>query len=172
MKILAIILNSAVLGLFTLILAAGVIIVPLGLPGTWVIFGDALLYSLIRDFQTSDVKVLLIVGGLALLGEGIEFLSGIVGAKREQVPNGAIIASLIGGIVGAIIGLPVVLIGSVLGLLLGTFLGALIYCLFKTPGVQPAVRMAWATLFSRVIALFAKTAVALGMAVYLLFQIF
>jgi uncharacterized protein YqgC (DUF456 family) len=161
-----------ILVLFILLLIVGVAIVPIGLPGTWLIVLDAFFYSLIRDFDTKDWKVLLVVGTLALLGEAIEFLSGILGAKSQKVPNGAIIASMIGGIVGAIIGVPVFLIGAVLGLLLGTFIGALLYSLITHPHAGEAIRFAFVILFSRVISIFAKTSVAVTMVIYLLFKVF
>lgn len=134
---------------------------------------DAFLFSLVRDFKAgSDWKVVLIVVGLALLGEGIEFLAGILGAKSQKVPTGAIIASLIGGIIGAIVGVPVFLIGSVLGLLLGTFLGAFLYSLVREREVRRAIGQSIAVLTSRIISIFAKTGVALGMSVYLLIKVF
>lgn len=159
--------------LLCLFLTAGVVMVPFTLPGTWVIAVAALLYSLVRDFQaSSDWVVIGILVGLALVGEGIEFLTGTLGAKRENVPTGAIVCSMIGGIVGAIIGVPVFLVGALLGLLLGTFLGALIYCLVKDGHVRQALRHSWSILTSRVVSIFAKTSVAIGMAVYVLFKVF
>ena len=136
------------------------------------IVGDAFLYSLVRDFkESSDWKVVLIVVGLALVGEGIELLTGILGAKSQEVPTGAIVASLVGGIIGAIIGVPIFLVGSVLGLLLGTYLGALIYSLIQQGNVRKALDQSLVVLTSRVISIFAKTSVAIGMVVYLVVKI-
>lgn len=167
-------MSYVILSLFILFLVIGILLVPLGLPGTWLIALDAFLYALVRNFDgtTEDWKVVMLVVFLALAGEIIEFGIGIAGAKREKVPNGAIVASIAGGILGAVIGVPVFLIGSVLGLLIGTFVGALIYGLFTSHHLPDAFRIAKAALFSRAIALFAKTAIALGMSVYLLFKLF
>lgn len=162
------------LTLFILLLAAGIALVPVGLPGTWLIVVDALLYSLLRDFEgeTADWKVVLFVAMLALAGEAIEFGASVAGAKREKVPTGAIVASILGGLIGAVVGVPVFLIGSVLGLLLGTYLGALIYSLITHPRAGEAFRFARSVLFSRVVSIFAKTTVAVVMSVYLLFKVF
>jgi uncharacterized protein YqgC (DUF456 family) len=125
------------------------------------------------DFQTSSdwiVIVWLVV--LALIGEAVEFLTGTLGPKKAEVSTGAIVCSIIGGIVGAIIGVPVFLIGAVLGLLLGTFLGAFIYMMIKDGQVRAALKDAFVVLTSRVISIFAKTAIAVGMSVYLLIKVF
>jgi len=156
------------------VILAGVVIVPLGLPGTWLIVGAAFLYSLFLDFTpgSSDVWVIVILIVLALIGEILEFLVGTLGGKKLDVSTGAIIASFVGGILGAIIGVPVFLIGALLGLLLGVFLGALIYELVVTKNVGIALKAAVAVFFSRLVASFMKTCIAVGMGVYLVFKLF
>jgi uncharacterized protein YqgC (DUF456 family) len=159
--------------LLCILTLGGVVMILFTLPGTWVIVAAAFLYSLVRDFQAgSDWTVLIILAVLAAVGEVVEFVAGTLGAKKDNVPNGAIICSIIGGIVGAIIGVPVFLVGALLGLLVGTFLGALIYMLMKDGRVGVALKNAWAVLTSRVISIFAKTAIAVGMGIYLLVKVF
>lgn len=157
--------------LFTL---AGIVLVPLGLPGTWVIVASAILYSLFFDFfpNRSDAWVIISLIILAILGEVLEFLVGTVGGKKLDVSTGAIIASVVGGLVGAIVGVPVFLVGSLLGLLLGAFLGALFYEWFVTRDFKLALGSAIAVFFSRMVASFVKTCIAIGMGVYLGFKIF
>lgn len=156
-----------------LFLLAGVVMIPFTLPGTWVIVVASFLYALVRDYQASaDWKVIAVLAGLALLGELIEFLTGTLGPAKEKVPTGAIVCSVIGGIAGAIIGVPVFLIGALLGLLLGSFFGAFLYCLVKDGHVRQALRHSWLILTSRVIAIFAKTAIGAGMVVFVLFKVF
>ncbi len=157
---------------FVLILLGGLAIVPLGFPGTWVVVAGSILYALVADFDTQDWKVILITVIFAISGEIAEYLSTVLGAKRENVPTNVLIASMIGGLVGGIIGVPIFLIGSLLGLLLGTYLGALLFSLFKVREVPVALSMATSALFSRAIALFAKTAITLAAVVYLLFKVF
>lgn len=159
---------------YILVLLAGLLIVPLGLPGIWLIVAGALVYSFFGDFDPgrSDFWVLFFTFLLALVGEGIEFYVGVVGSKKMKVKTGAIVSSLIGGILGAIIGVPVALVGSLLGLFAGVFLGAFIYELFVEHDIQKAVQAALVVFFSRVTALFIKTVVAFGMVVYLLMKLF
>lgn len=159
--------------LLCFLLVAGLVMVLFTLPGTWLMVVAALLYSFVRDFQaSSDWKIILWLIVLALIGEAIEFVTGTLGPKREKVPTGAIVCSIIGGIIGAIVGVPVFLIGAVLGLLLGTFLGALAYTFFKDGQIRIAFQHARAVLTSRVISIFAKGAIALGMAIFILINVF
>ncbi|MBF0492801.1 MAG: DUF456 domain-containing protein [Deltaproteobacteria bacterium] len=151
----------------------GVALVPLGLPGTWLIFALSFLYSLLWNFSrsSSDFKVLALLFILALMGEILELFVSFWGAKKLQVSTGAFWASLAGGLLGALIGVPVFLIGSLLGLLLGTFLGAFVYEYVKRQSFKNATLSAFAVFFSRMVASFMKTALALGMWVYLLFKV-
>jgi uncharacterized protein YqgC (DUF456 family) len=157
-----------------LLILAGIVLVPLGLPGTWIIVGGAVLYSFFYNFSptSSDLWVIAILIILAVIGEVLEFLVGTLGGKKLEVSTGAIVASFVGGILGAIIGVPVFLIGSLLGLLLGVFLGALIYELIVTKDMGLALRAAIAVFFSRLVASFMKTCIAVVMGIYLGFKIF
>lgn len=161
------------IGLLLFILA-GIVLVPLGLPGTWVIVASAFLYSVFFDFSPpqGDLWVIVVLVVLALLGEVLEFLVGTLGGKKLNVSTGAIIASIVGGLVGAIVGVPVFLVGSLLGLLLGAFLGALLYEWFITKDFRLALGSAMAVFFSRMVASFVKTCIAIGMGVYLAFKVF
>lgn len=159
---------------YILSLLTGLVLVPLGFPGTWLIVLSALVYSLASDFNShsSDWVVVLIAGGLALMGELLEFGIGVVGSKKLNVSNGAILASIVGGILGAVIGVPVFLLGPLIGLLIGVFAGALAYEWYVQKDVRLALKSALGAFFSRVTALFVKTVLALGMVVYLLVKTF
>jgi uncharacterized protein YqgC (DUF456 family) len=73
--------------------------------------------------------VVIVVLGLAILGEIIEFLAGAAGvAQTGGSRRGAVLAlvgSVMGGILGIFVGLPIPLIGSMLAALLFGGLGAL-----------------------------------------------
>ncbi len=149
-----------------------VFLVPLSLPGTWLILALCGLYSLLFNFNASaDWKVLLILALIATLAEVLEFIVSFVGGKKLNVSNGALWSSLLGGLIGAFIGVPVFLIGSLLGLLLGTFLGAFIYEYSLHKSFSKAFTAAVAVFFSRLVASFLKTSLALGMWVYLIFKV-
>ncbi len=149
--------------------------VPLGLPGTWVIVLAGVVYSLFYPFDGGSGSAWWTNGiliGLALFGEAMEFGVNIFGAKPLKVSNGAIWSALIGGIVGAIIGVPVFLIGSLIGLFIGAFLGAFCYELIVLKSIPRAFVNACAVLTTRIVSMSLKTTLAIGMAVYLFFKLF
>jgi uncharacterized protein YqgC (DUF456 family) len=62
---------------------------------------------------------------LALLGELVEFVLGIVGAKKYKSSNKAIVGSIVFGIIGGILGIPFFFgIGAAIGVFIGAFVGA------------------------------------------------
>ncbi len=153
----------------------GIILVPLGLPGVWLIVASSLTYSYFYDFNlgSSDYWVNAVLFALALLAEILEFLVGAFGGKvMVEISTGAVISSIIGGLIGAMIGVPIFLIGSFLGLLLGAFLGALIYEWIVQKDFSVAVTAAVAVFLSRMVASFLKTCIAISMATYLSYKLF
>ncbi|MCE9625789.1 MAG: DUF456 domain-containing protein [Deltaproteobacteria bacterium] len=163
------------LGAVFLAVGLGVMMVPLGLPGTWVIVVGGVLYSIFFQFDggvTSAIKVNVVLVGLAVFGEIVEFGVGTLGSKPLNVSNGAIVCAFIGGIVGAIVGVPIFLIGSLIGLFIGAFLGALIYEWATLNNFGRAFVNAGAVLATRMVATFLKTTLAVGMGVYLIFKVF
>jgi hypothetical protein len=113
------------------------VLVVLGLPGGWIFFGVALgiewldrFYLPADDRQTFSLWVLLASLALLGLGELIEFLAGVAGAKHGGASRRGMIGALVGGILGAFVLTPVFffvpVLGALFGALLGTFLGAVI----------------------------------------------
>jgi len=165
---------AMVLGVFLFTLV-GIAIVPLGLPGTWLIVVAGAVYSLLFPFDggaTSGMSVMVKLIGVAFFGEVMEFAVGTLGSKPLKVSNGAIFSAFIGGIVGAIVGVPVVLVGSLIGLFLGAFLGAFFYELVTLKNLKRAFLNACAVLATRIVATALKTTLALGMGIYLFFKLF
>jgi len=127
--------------LFLLLGAVCVVLVALQLPGGWIMLALAVLIEFCdgaylpeeRD-QTFAWWVLGAVVGCLLLGELLEFIAGVLGAKRGGASRAGMVGSLIGGIVGALSlgGVMSIIpgVGTVLGVLLGalagTFAGAVI----------------------------------------------
>lgn len=163
------------ISLFYLVLLVGLILVPLGFPGNWVMVGAAIVYALVGDLnlEGSDWMAVIVVALLAGLGELIELGVRVVGGKVAHISNGAIIAAIVGGIIGAIVGVPIFLIGSLIGLLLGVFLGAFFYALIiEKNNAMGSIGVALATTTSQVVALFAKTCLGIAIIVYLTVVLF
>lgn len=132
-------LTWALVILFALFGAACLLMVVLGLPGTWLLLAVAAAVELI-DAQLAGAAGAVAVqtfgwrllGGcalLGLLGEGLEFVSRAAGARLGGSSRRGMWGALIGGPVGAIALTPVIpipLLGTLLGALLGTFVGAFV----------------------------------------------
>jgi uncharacterized protein len=130
--------------LFALFGAVCVLLVAIGLPGTWIMVAAALLIELfdwlwltppvdefgaIGPTVTFGWPVLGVGLALALLGELLEFLGGAAGTKLGGGSARGMAGAIIGGIGGAILLtplLPIPLIGTLIGALIGTFAGAVI----------------------------------------------
>lgn len=120
---------------FTVLGLGCLILVALGLPGTWIFLALALViefcdrWYLPTDHGTTfGWPVFLICVLLAGLGELLEFLAGVLGAKRGGSSKRGMVGALIGGILGALLGvaLPFPIVGSLIGALVGTFAGAVL----------------------------------------------
>ena len=143
----------------------GLMLIPLGLPGTFVIFAGALIYNLIRWSMAISLLQLSLILGLALLGELLEFLLSMKMARDRGASNPAIIGSIVGGIIGAVIGVPVPVVGSLVGLFLGVFLGALGAEFLIRRDFRIALNSAAGAFYGRVGATVAKVIVGMAMIV-------
>jgi uncharacterized protein YqgC (DUF456 family) len=146
-------------------IVAGLVLIPLGLPGLWVMVGALLLYGWLTDFRSLSVALIAIVLGLALVGEIIENWLGFRFAKRYGGSNRSGWGALIGGIVGAIVGVPVPVIGSVIGAFLGSFLGAALFEYSTSRRLDVATRAGWGSVVGRAAAAAAKIALGVVIAV-------
>jgi len=157
----------ATLGIAVLILCAlvGLVLIPLGLPGLWVIVGGILAYGWLTDFRTVGVWTIVIALGLAFLGEAIEWWVGFRFAKRYGGSKSAGWGALLGGIVGAVVGVPVPLVGSVIGAFLGSFAGAVLFEYLRSRHAPTAVRAGWGAVLGRAAAAALKTAIGLAVTV-------
>lgn len=168
-------LHTFAIILVLIFILVGILLVPLGLPGTWVIAGAGVLYSFFFSFEDGASSAIWVNGwliGLAIFGEVMEFLVGNLGGKVVNVSNGAIISAFVGGFVGLFVGVPVFLVGSLIGLFLGAFLGAFIYELIVLKTFGQAFLTACTVLTTRLVASFLKTVLAIGMGIFLAMHIF
>src|SRR2546427_10632075 len=144
---------------------AGLVLVPLGLPGLWVMVGGVLGYGALTGFRTIGIASLATVLGLALLGELLEWWVGCGLPERSGGWRRSGWGALVGGIAGAMVGVPVPIVGSVIGAFTGAFVGAALfeYSVSRTPGV--AVRAGWGAGPGRAAGAAAKIALGGGIAV-------
>jgi uncharacterized protein YqgC (DUF456 family) len=147
----------------------GLVLIPLGLPGLWVILLGIVGYGWLTDFQTMSATFLIVIVVLAILGEVFEAWIGFRYAQKYGGSKRAGWGALIGGIVGAIIGVPVPIIGSVIGGFAGAFAGAALFEYTAAKRAGGAVRAGWGAVLGRAAAAAVKTAVGIVMVVSALF---
>ncbi len=157
-------MDYVILAFYLLLSLAGLISLIFGLPGNFVILGASVLYGWYGGFSDITVKVIVILIVLALVGELIEFLLGILGSKKYDSSNRAIVGSIIFGIIGAILGAPFFFgIGAVVGAFAGAFAGAIIVELSQGKKMDEAIKSGWGAFIGRVAGTVSKGAVGIAM---------
>lgn len=87
-------------------------------PGIPLVYAGLVLLAWADDFAYVGWITLTLLGVLALLSYGIDFLTTVLGAKRFGASPRAMVGAALGAVIGLFFGLP--------GLLLGPFVGAVI----------------------------------------------
>ena len=142
---------------------AGLLLVPFGLPGLWVMAAGFLAYGGLTGFRSISVAMMAIVVGLAFLGEIVESWLGFRFARRYGGSSRAGWGALLGGVVGAVVGVPVPLVGSVIGAFVGSFAGAALFEYSVSRRAEVAVGAGWGAMVGRAAAAAAK--IALGVVI-------
>jgi hypothetical protein len=105
---------------------------------------------------------------LALIGEGLEFLSGIYGAGKAGGSRRAMVLSMIGGMIGSIFGFGlgnalVFILGGIVGIFfvggLGALVGAVLGELWKGSDRDKSLEVGRSAFIGRVLGTLAKTLV-------------
>lgn len=145
--------------LLLLACVAGLALIAVGLPGTWLMIGAALVYDWLVPGSTFGLWT---IGGtlvLALIAEVLEFTVAKRYTERTGGSSRAGWGAMLGGLVGAFAGVPVPIIGSVLGAFVGAFVGALVMeWTVRRDDTAAVVRVATGALVGRAVA----TATKLG----------
>jgi uncharacterized protein YqgC (DUF456 family) len=158
--------------LFIVVLIVGLVGIPFGIPGTFIIFLASLLYAAITHFSQVTPVLIWVLLGIALFGELMEYFAGIFGARKFGASKAGVIGAVAGGIVGGVIGAGFLfLIGSMVGLLIGAFLGAfLVEVVIKKKPAQ-ALRAGWGTFTGRIGGILTKVILAIVMIILVLVKI-
>ena len=143
----------------------GLLLIPLGLPGLWVILLGTIGYGWLTDFRSMGAGFIVLIIGLALAGEVIESWLGFRFARRYGGSRRAGWGALVGGLVGAAVGVPVPIIGSVFGGFVGAFAGAALFEYTASRRSEGAVRAGWGAMLGRAAAAATKMALGVVMAV-------
>ncbi len=148
----------------TVALLGGVLLTLLGLPGNTVIFLVAAAYGYYDHFVHLTMGTVFILLGALISGEIVEFVSSILGAKKENASKRAMQAAFFGTVAGGILGTMVLpVIGSFLGCILGGFLAAYLAEYSKTSNGEIAKRVAVSVIKGQILGTVIKIGIAIGM---------
>ena len=154
--------------LLAALIALGLIMIPFGLPGTWIILGSAVGYAALVPGSIGWFTIVLLAI-VAIIGEVIEFTLTAKYTKKYGGSRRASWGAIIGGMVGAIMGVPIPVIGSVVGAFAGAFIGAFAAEMSRGTEVSGSTRVATGALVGRAVAAAMKVGIGLAMAAWILF---
>ena len=150
------------------VMVISLFLIPLGLPGTWLMIAAAIGYNALLGGEPIGWLTIGAMVVLATIAEVFEFTLSVRYTKKYGGSRRAGWGAIIGGIAGAIIGVPVPIIGSIIGAFAGSFLGALVAEYTRKTDAGAATRVATGALLGRVVAAAMKTAVGCIIAVWLM----
>ena len=150
-----------------LICLVSLFLIPLGLPGTWLILAAGIGYSILVPNSVGTVT-LIAIGAIAIVAEVIEFTLAGTYARKYGGSKRASWGAIIGGTVGAIIGVPVPVIGPIIGGFIGAFAGALVFEYSRGSDAQTSTRVAWGAMVGKAVAAAMKVAAGFAMAAWLI----
>jgi uncharacterized protein YqgC (DUF456 family) len=152
--------------LLIIICLVSIFIIPLGLPGTWVILAAGIGYSILVKGSIGTFT-LIAIAVIAVIAEVLEFTMAGTYAKKYGGSKRASWGAILGGTVGAIVGVPVPIIGPIIGGFIGAFAGALVFEYSKGTGAQASTRVAWGALVGKAVASAMKVAAGFAMTAWL-----
>ncbi|MBO5245158.1 MAG: DUF456 domain-containing protein [Selenomonadales bacterium] len=145
--------------------------ISMGLPGNLLLFFSVLAYAALSGFLYLSYESLAVVLVIILLAESVEFLAGLLGAKKEKASKRAMVGAVFGGFCGALIGSGIVpLVGSVIGLVCGGFLGSYLAEYSKAKDTDKAGRVAVGVAIGQMTGVLTKLILALIAIAYIVSQ--
>lgn len=137
-----------------------------GLPANWIALIFAALWTFLVPETAMSVKILALMGGLAIAGEIMETLMVQIWGKKYGGSTMGTIAGIVGALIGAVLCAPILFgIGALFGALIGAFLGSLAVELLRGRHNNEALRAAWGTMLGRFGGTMVKTAIGCAMVV-------
>ena len=153
--------------LLIIICLVSIFIIPLGLPGLWVILAAGIGYSILVKGSIGTFTLIAITI-IAVIAEVLEFTLAGTYARKYGGSRRSSWGAIIGGTVGAIIGVPIPIIGPIIGGFLGAFAGALIFEYSRGSGAEASTRVAWGALVGKAVASALKVGAGIAMTAWLI----
>ena len=156
------------IALFILVLLLSLLLIPIGLPGTWLMIVAGAAYSwLVPGTQLGGVAII----GCVIIALASEFADISVSARYTMKYGGSrrgAWGAVLGGLIGAVVGVPVPILGPMIGAIAGSFLGALAGELSGGAAHVGATRAATGAVIGRAVAMALKACAGLVIAIWLL----
>lgn len=159
--------ETLLLILAALLCLTGLLLSTLTFSGTWLVLAAAIISKLAVGVPNLGTFVVFIL--ICIAAEVLEMLAGFIGVRKRGGSRLAGLAALIGGLAGAALGTafsPV--LGTIAGILLGSFASAFLVEWLRLRHHGTAAHIAWGAVWARLAVLFLKTALTLGMSLWLL----
>jgi uncharacterized protein YqgC (DUF456 family) len=158
--------------MYALLLLAVVILsilmIPLGMPGTWIIAVAAAVYRItipdggVGYFTVGAMFALAIVSAIIEMSLSAKYARKYGGSRRAGW------GAVLGGIVGAFVGIPIPIVGSVIGAFVGAFLGAFVFEMTKGTAVTGSGKVATGALMGRIVGAVMNVAIGVVMGAWVM----
>lgn len=159
--------------LFMLALLAGIVIIPFGLPGTFVIAGLALIHALLTGFVPLSGSIILLLFALAAVGEIVEFFLGAATARKFGGSKPAMWGAILGCFAGAVFATGVMpVVGTLIGAFAGAFAGAFLFEYLHIGNSQRALRVGFGAFLGALGGKLMKIAIGIAMTVIIGYTLF
>jgi len=159
--------------LFFLILIAGVIIIPFGVAGTFIIAADSLVYGLATGFEKISITLVIVLFGISIGLEIFEAVFGAMLAKKFGGSKWAAAGAIIGGFLGAVAGSSAApVIGTLLGGFFGAFTGAAIFELLTSGDSKRSLHAGIGAFIGALTSKITKIIIAITMVIAVTIQFF
>jgi uncharacterized protein YqgC (DUF456 family) len=158
---------------FHISLLVGLVLIPVGLPGSWLILISSFVFAALTGFEDLTRSVMLMLLALALVGELLELFLGIFVAKRFGASKYGMWGAFFGGIVGGVFGTAIFpLVGSVVGAMMGAFVGAFALEFVHEIRTEDRLRAGLGALIGRVLATTMKLGIGLIMVFVIIMRLY
>lgn len=160
--------GSLALLLLVITLAGSLFLIPLGLPGLWLMLGAAIVYWIALPAGGIGLITVIGAGILIVIAEVLEFTIAGSYTRKYGGSRRASWGAIVGGVIGAIVGVPVPVIGSIFGAMIGAFVGAFLgeMTVSRADRGDPT-KVAMGALFGRAVAAAVKCGIGIVVAVWL-----
>ena len=135
------------------------------IPSTPLIWLGVFIYAVCDGFESISWLLLLIFAVLTIISLALDYLGGVIGAKKFGATKWGIIGSLFGGIGGF-------LTGGIVGLIIGPFLGAVLLELVFGKDLRGAFKSGVGTLVGFIGGAVAKLAIGVIMIGIFIWKVF